>query len=245
MSKSKQNNRKQQTDEILIQSAINGHWLQALSLYHLLKHTFANSIIYYYSQSWKKKELADRFGITTNKLTVLIRQLKKRGLVTKINSGQDLFLRSIYDMKEKFNGRMVRHKCTLWLNSDDTLETIKTKLYEKILAQFARQQIKTAHNKHRNKRSEASLKRSEPASVAGYKKISELFNCSKSQAWYIVKRMKQLNLVATQTVKQRLRRFNGVVEDVPELIGYPLNLNGVLWIVYGTKFNFLQYENNL
>jgi hypothetical protein len=237
MSKGKKN---QQSDENMINAAIDGNWLNALALYHGLKHTFANSIIYQYSKPWKKQELADRYGITVNKLTVLIRQLKKQGLAKKINGGQDLFLKSIYKIKPLFNDTArVEHRCTIKLDESDNLESIKIKLYTKLLEKAARQSVWEKPEK-RN-RDLAHKNSGEPRPVFSYETMGKIFGCSKTQAWRIVQRMKELNLVRTREVKERLRQFGGFIENNSEVVGWFFVVNGWLYVHYGTLLNLLAY----
>jgi DNA-binding MarR family transcriptional regulator len=96
------------TSITLIEQAATERWIKPLALFHLLKLTYGNSVIYNYRK--RMKELAERFGIARKTLYNYLDILRSKELIDK-NKGdsKNLHLTSIRNLKSysiKKNARL-------------------------------------------------------------------------------------------------------------------------------------------
>ena len=131
---------KQQTSTNLINSAFNGHWIDALSFYHLIKRKYRNSRIYDYTAV----SLSIKLGISPYLIRKYINQLQDLNMVKWY--GKSLQFVSIYKIKESINIKSTK-KCTIWINENYSISDIKAVLTAKYLEFKASQQVKRIDEK--------------------------------------------------------------------------------------------------
>jgi len=113
-----------QSNEVLIKKSIDEKWINSLAFFYFVKTKYKNSTIYDYSC----RILADKLNMSHSVVNNHVKTLKEKGLIKE------------YGNNITFIKTQLKHKCTLKINSDSTLDEIKKELYLKLAEESFRQQ---------------------------------------------------------------------------------------------------------
>ncbi|MFO7830170.1 MAG: hypothetical protein R6V23_16225 [Bacteroidales bacterium] len=240
MTKISKNTGKNNTSIYLINTAIDEGWIKSLALFHLLKATFGNSVIYNHRN--RMPEIAQRFGISKQTLYTYFEILRDKNLIfPSPGKGNHLHLTSIKTLKNQFRDRK---KCKITITPEDNLYSILCRLHIKVVERHI-QKILFAIVLKRYRRQ--NLYKPETGEIAPVPSLSirntaKLLQTNERTAKKILKTGENLNVIKIQ--KQKPEKISSDILDTQMIEDYPgykfTNKNGT-FVQYGQKIELLEY----
>jgi len=219
----------------LIEQAAQEGWIRQLAFYHKLKLQYNNSCIYDYRQ--RMNELAEIFGISGRTLFRYIKVLKEKGLAK--DHASNLQLKSITKYTSRWRKRTVN------LSPDYSLFDISCSLYSKMIEQKARKQAFVESVRRMGRR---DRRRDVPCETFflpsfSYRTIAKIINCSEYKAYQVIQNLNRLGVLRTD--KQKPRRMKdypkAMLKSIEDLPGYQYAVNGIVYEIFGSKHEFLEF----
>lgn len=233
-----------QTDENMIESAIDNNWLLSLAFFYKLKVNFVNSIIYNYSL----RSLANKLNISHNTVRKHISILLKYDLVSLSSGHLKLSpLKSIIK-KYRLKGEFL---CTLLLRKESTLTEIKYFLYGKIIEKKSRQQIYASMFRDQDLRVKInSDEQRTKNALFSYESLSGIIKTTKSTIKKILEFLVETNIISKnlnikKILKIKFKEYLHMKQIYSLYNGY-FYKDGFLVKVCGTfiKFNYFNKLNS-
>ncbi len=240
-------NKQQNCSIKLIEQLADDKKIRALALFHLLKFTFVNSVIFNYRQ--RMKELAGRFGISEKTLYTYIRQLRENGLIVDFKGNTDnLHLAGIKTIKDELKDR---EKALITITDDDNIDTIACRLRAKIIEGYQTKiafvkALRRYEKKQGKKHDLDKMAKGEgvysPVLSLSLRTTAKVLNINEKTATKVLKTLDELGVIRLHESKPVFVCFGfippGYLEGYP---GYKYLADAGTFVNFGTRIECLEY----
>ena len=224
----------------MIQKATNDKWIKPLALYHLLKFSFGNSVLFNYRN--RMDELSQRFGLSTKTLYKYLRVLSDKGLIVEKGNQRNLHLISITQFKRDLGDK---RKCRIDIAVSDDLSTISAKLYAKLIEHHLRKiafmkAIKEWRRRDLNKM--IAGESAAPLFSLSIRNIAKLLNISTNTVPKLLKSLEYLKILKVHPQKaEQISSDKLDITVVDDLPGHKFVTEKGTFVQFGSKIELIQY----
>jgi hypothetical protein len=225
----------------LVQQAATERWIKPLALFHTIKTTFVNSVIFDYRK--RMKELAERFGIARKTLYSYLNILHYNGLMVNFpGNPHNLHLKSIKSIKQSLGDQK---KCNITISQDDKIWEISCRLYSKLIESHFKKMVFTKALKEFGRRDLHKMIAGETAAAPfslSIRNTAKLLKVNEKTAKKVLKTLKDLNILEIYPQKP-VKISDGkllikLLEDMP---GYRFTGRTGTYQQFGNKIELIEY----
>jgi transposase len=227
----------------LVKQAATERWMKPLALFHLMKVTFGNSVIFGYRR--RMKELSERFGVSRKTFYNYLDILRYQELIVNFpGNPQNLHLKSIKSIKQSLDDK---RKCNITISQSDGIWEISCRLYGKLIESHLRKMafVKAIQGYGRRKLHKVGAGNEgapDPVFSLSIRNVAKILNIGRNTATQVLKTLKNLKVIKLyeqKPVKISAGKLDvSVIEDYP---GYKFTTDNGTFLQFGSKIESLEY----